>query len=245
MIQKIKLLVSMLAALFVGHVWGETRYGLANEGATTTRSAQHWKRKTAMAIGKPALADGDDETLEAAHDRHMQSMANELAAMPPGPGEVTSAENEKTPEQKAAELAEASRKEKERVDALANEQVVAVRKENVELQLTNAISAGRILPADKAAWEEKFGKDYEGSKTALANEKPKLKTTPRTVGLGNINAETVEKEQDRQSKVLELVNEAMPKFNGDYDKAFQSVKHDPKNKALFESMKKPKSEETK
>jgi hypothetical protein len=48
--------------------------GFANERATTTKSADYWKRKTAMAIGKPELADGDDDELEKAHDAHIVAM---------------------------------------------------------------------------------------------------------------------------------------------------------------------------
>lgn len=230
---KIKLLVLGLASLFVGFR-GVTSYGLANEASATTRSAQHWKRKTAIAIGKPDMAEGDDEALEAAHDAHMQ-MANEFASMPEGPGEVTGAENE---QQTAEQLEQA---EKDRKTALANEEVAAARKETSDLLIANALKEGRILPAEKTGWEGKFANEFEATKTALANEKVKIKTKPRTLDLGNENSVAESTEQERRQAIEALVNEEMPKHNGDYQKAWDSVRANPKNKPLFNAMKKPET----
>jgi len=99
-----KILFLKLAAWLIPR--GE-KMQLANEAAPNNRSAEHWKRKAAMAIGRPELADGSDDDLEAAHDAHMQAayeMANapdvELPnsatygegnnqPMPPGPASAT------------------------------------------------------------------------------------------------------------------------------------------------------------
>jgi hypothetical protein len=62
---------------------------------TTNRSAAHWKRKAAMAIGRPELADASDEELEAAHDEHTESILKMMGVddgasvpTPPHPGAV-------------------------------------------------------------------------------------------------------------------------------------------------------------
>jgi hypothetical protein len=59
----------------------------------TNRSASHWKRKAAMAIGRPDLATEPDDVLEKAHDAHMNAMMQimdevEDKDMPPGPASV-------------------------------------------------------------------------------------------------------------------------------------------------------------
>ena len=73
-----KILFLKLAAWLIPR--GE-KMQLANEAAPNNRSAEHWKRKAAMAIGRPELADGSDDDLEAAHDAHMQA-AYEMANAP-------------------------------------------------------------------------------------------------------------------------------------------------------------------
>jgi hypothetical protein len=82
---------------------------LANAASETNRTPQHWKRKAAMAIGRPEMAESPDEDLEEAHDDHMEAvyatpdetadMANEAVPygvgnplpMPPGPASVVGA----------------------------------------------------------------------------------------------------------------------------------------------------------
>jgi hypothetical protein len=56
-----------------------------NTKTETKRSAQAWKRKTAMAIGRPDLAEAPDEQLEAEHDAHMEKVLEIANAFPTDP----------------------------------------------------------------------------------------------------------------------------------------------------------------
>jgi hypothetical protein len=216
---KLKVAVLALASL-AGLSRGRIVDNLANEAAATSRSAQHWKRKTALAIGRPDLANADDESLEAAHDAHMQA-ANELEDAPPGPVEI-SADNE----------------EKGKEDGLANEELVKTRKKLAETLVGGAIAAGRILPAKKDHWLEQFANDFDAAETALANEKAGvIKTRPVTGNLGDQSQQHIANETARREKVDELVNEEMGKNGGDYDKAFAKVQRH--HKELFGAMKDP------
>jgi hypothetical protein len=232
--KKMKVLVLALASL-VGPYRGKT-FGLANEAAATTRGAQHWKRKTALAIGRPDLAEGADDDLDAAHDKHMQLM-NEEEEMPPGPETVSGAEN--TVHKTEAEIAADEKAGKDL--ALANEQLAARINENIELQLANAITSGKITPAEKPVWLGKFANDYDGTKDELSKAPVKVKTTPKTAGLGAPSVEAVANEQERQEAVLGLVNEVMERDSLTYTPAFNKVKADSKNKHLFDAMKKPEA----
>jgi len=223
--KQIKQLVLVLASLVVGPWRGET-FVFANDGpapTVTTRSAQHWKRKTAMAIGRPDLAEAPDEDLEAAHDAHLQlinDMDDEDA--PPGPAEVI--DNKKL-------RADAA------VQALANE-----RRERAQELIAGALVSGRIKPADKAQWETDFLSDFTGTKARLANAKSAvLKVQPRTANLGQRETgadDVLAHEKGRSLKVQALVNEKMAGHSGlTYHAAFTLVQSE--NPALFEAMQKP------
>ncbi len=261
----VTLLVLGLAALLAWFFRGRT-FDLANEAATT-RGAQHWKRKTAMAIGKPDLAGGGDDELDAAHDEHMRLM-NEDDDMPPGPESVANevdaaraelvemlignalsegriretdkpAWTEKFKKDHAAaktELAAAKITDAE----LANEEVVALRKEAAELAIANALTEGRILPADKKKWEGDFANDHKGAMTRLEKEAVKIKTQPRRPTPVNASEQTMalENEAVRRDQITDLVKVRMA-AGDDYETAFAAVQRDPKNKALFDLMKKP------
>jgi hypothetical protein len=45
----------------------------------TERPPQHWKRKAALAIGRPELANASDEELEAAHDAHKRHVSGSIS----------------------------------------------------------------------------------------------------------------------------------------------------------------------
>ncbi|MCE0484510.1 MAG: hypothetical protein LV479_09760 [Methylacidiphilales bacterium] len=229
---KIKLMVLGLASLLVGLYRGETPL-IANEA--TSRSADHWKRKTAMAIGKPALAEASDEDLEKAHDAHMTAMnaalANDETDAPPGPAEAM-AENEK--KELEAKLANAASETEKAKKLLADE-----RKSRADLLIANALSEGRILPASKNEWTGKFANDFSAGETALAAETKKLKTDSKTGNLGHQSTAAMANAAERRERVEQLVQEALPMCGNDRDRAFLKVQKDPKNAALFQAMKDP------
>jgi hypothetical protein len=215
-------MVLAAASLLVGPLRGET-CALANEKAAG-KPADYWKRKTAMAIGKPELADASDDDLEKAHDAHMaaMSMANdeEDATTTPAPALA----NERRAQQKDETGQEPLR--------LANEKIAAAQKKSADLLIANAMTEGRILAATKADWEGRFANDFEEAEEALKGEKKKLNTSARSVGLANDNSGAHVTETERRGKVQSLVNEEMTKNGGDYDLAFTTVQR--LHKSLFE-----------
>jgi hypothetical protein len=261
---KIKIMVLGLTSLFVGSRRGATLSPLWNEAAATTRSADHWKRKTAMAIGKPELATAPDEELEKAHDEHMTAMSNEMDTTDAAAAEMSNerktemgsllgnavtegrlkAEDRAGWEKKFAtdfdgsKTALAALKKPEPEDpaavAIANE-----RKERMGDLLANAIETGRIKPADRKTWEGDFEKDFAGTKTKLANTKAgsAIKTTSTTRGLGDRSA-AIADEKSRADQVQTLVNEKQAK-GMTYDAAFDAVRRE--KPALFEAMQQPEA----
>jgi len=126
--------------------------------------------------------------------------------------------------------------------ALANEKAAAdTAKTETEVKLANerkahagvlidfALAQGRATPATKAAWEKKLAEDFDKNVIALANEKPEMKTQSRTDALGRRDSDGRTKAQ----KIIDLVNEELPKHNGDRDAAYAAVKRNLKNKELF------------
>jgi hypothetical protein len=61
----------------------------------------------------------------------------------------------------------------------------------------------------------------------LANERPAMKTAGKTQGIGQRNSA----QASTVTKINDLVNEAMQKNGGDYDRAYASVKRN--HKELF------------
>jgi hypothetical protein len=231
--KSLKLLVlALLTSLVEFTQPGFTAY-MANEKTDTGKPAQFWKRKTAMAIGKPDLADASDDDLEKAHDEHMCALANEMEEEPAllaNERKTTAAATQNT-SKTGDEIAEETR--------LANEKVTALQKKSGDLLLANALSEGRILPATKKEWEGKFANNFEEAEAALTKEAKKLNTTSRTNGIAGASGMVLANEAERRNQVQTYVGEEMDKNGGDYDRAFSTVQH--KHKDLFAAMKAPAS----
>jgi hypothetical protein len=252
---KAKMKSMFLALASLAGLWPGRTYGFANEKAKTSMSADFWKGKHAQLLGKPELADGSDEDQLKAHDEHMK-LANDMEDSEDLPAEM---ENEKKTEMGSllanaitdgrikaedktswetkfandfdATKAALSKVKKSEVVPAANEAEEKLRKENVDLQLANAVTSGRITSAQRKEWEGKFANDYDGTKTALAALKPVVKTAPTTTGLRQREVQTFENEKKRREKVIDLVNEKMTKTFGKYradkyDQVFASVQAD-------------------
>jgi hypothetical protein len=105
-----------------------------------------------------------------------------------------------------------------------------------------ALYEGRITPAEKGEWQKKLDTDFVNERANLLKRAPVTRTTTQTGDLGQRKAELANV-QDRQSKVAELVNEAMTKNPRlSYEEAFSQVRKN--NKALFDSMQQPQRLET-
>lgn len=252
-----KMTVRALACL-AGWPRGKT-YGFANEAAATSLSADTWKRKTAMAIGKPELANASDDDLMKAHDAHMVALQNEmddddssdlpneqktemgtLLANALSEGRILAADKAGWETKFANDFdgtkTELAKVVKPTVVPAPNEKEVKLRNELVMLHLDNAVTSGRIKAADRPGWQTKFANDYDGTKTAIETLKPTIKTDPKTKGLRQREVVSLQNETERRAKVGGLVNEKMTKVYGKfrqdkYDEIFNLVRSE--NPDLF------------
>lgn len=109
--------------------------------------------------------------------------------------------------------------------ALANERTA-----RAEALVAAAVADGRITEAQKPVWLGRLTRDFSAESAALANERPAVKTTPRTAALGARKATSGAAEEFHA-----LVNERVAKGEA-WSAAWQAVKATTKGKALFEQM---------
>jgi len=119
----------------------------------------------------------------------------------------------------------------------AEESAKAERRERAALLVGAAVADGRVKAADREAKILALANasDFTAEAAALAKLPPQLKTTSRTDSLTQGGRE----QQDRQGKLLSLVNARMEKHGEDYTTAFQAVEKTDEGKALVAAMKKP------
>ena len=101
--------------------------------------------------------------------------------------------------------------------------------------IDQAVKEGRVLEADRAAWQQKLDANFANEIQALAKVVKVIKTesTIGDIGGRKVNlANAQERQAALQSAVNDRVNKGVP-----YDKAWESVKRE--CPALFEAMAKP------
>lgn len=148
--------------------------------------------------------------------------------------EPTALANEQTARTTAeTQLTEAKNKLTTAETALANERTAhaATAKARNEALVASAIKDGRVVEANRQTWLSRLDRDFATESTALANEKPVVKMQPRTANLGARKQDNAARDQ-----FTALVNEALPKNGGDWDRAWAAVKATPNGKTLFEQM---------
>jgi hypothetical protein len=189
------------------------------EKTETTRSPLHWKRKTAMAIGRPELANSGDELLEAACDDHalavqrlmaegddegktvavppreMDPGARAKTSMPPGPASVVNV---------APPLLNEGQK-RAKFQGLVNE---ACHRQGID--------RGEAIQQVQTLHPELYP----------SAEAPKGRSK-----------EQVRQEEDRRREIMHLVNEMMQAGGGDYDLCYRVVRSDRPD--LFAGMTEP------
>lgn len=117
---------------------------------------------------------------------------------------------------------------------VANEALQGLRKTHSALLLDGALQAGRITPATRTKWEERFGSD-DADFAALANElaaiSPVMKTTSATKG-----AKPTDKDGTTHSDVIALANEMVAgnKSPGAFEAAYSRAKKQPQFAHLFQ-----------
>jgi hypothetical protein len=189
------------------------RMPLANDAATTAKPGQFWKRKCAMAIGKPELEDASDDDLESAHDAHM----SEVAALCGGQSDSS--------EQ----------------PALANDATIVTYGDDNDRAMPpgpasivgekqrNAFLSGEVR---KAQTQQGIG--YDAAWVYVRALYPQY--FPTTQSTKRMTPQQIANEEKRRSAVSNLVNEKMAALKCDYDTAFTRVQADPANAELFGKM---------
>ncbi|MES2692781.1 MAG: DUF935 family protein [Verrucomicrobiota bacterium] len=120
--------------------------------------------------------------------------------------------------------------------ALVNERAAhtaTARSHNATL-LDAAVREGRILEAARPVWLSRLERDFPAESAALANERPALKTTPKTGALGERKAQF-----SASSKFTALVNERATRTGESWDSAWHATKRTADGRALFEEMSRP------
>ncbi len=132
-------------------------------------------------------------------------------------------------EAKTLELSNGWNADKEKIQSL-EDQVRTERGARADLLLANALNEGRITEADRANWKTALLAEWDAKVIELANAKPLIKTkSALPADLAGRSGAAV----DRQTKIIELVNERMKEKSEDYTTAFIAVQSDAKNAALF------------
>jgi len=162
----------------------------------TERSPEFWKRKAAMAIGRPELATASDEELDAAHDAHMNSAYRMAAAMDDAPGSLV---RDNMPPGPAS---------------VANENPLAFTNEKQRSVLLEGLM-------NEAAHRQGITRDE--ARRQLRTLRPEL--FPKKVETGP-TPEQICAQKERQSQALALVNEKMEGSSLDYETAFRQVKRE-------------------
>lgn len=107
------------------------------------------------------------------------------------------------------------------------------RKARIDALVADGIKVGKILPAEKAQWEQDFANEFDTTVAKLAQAKGKLHTQSVTAGLGRRSSQTV----SRSGEIQEFVNERMEKHKEDYNTAFSWVRANKPD--LFKDMQDP------
>ena len=102
----------------------------------------------------------------------------------------------------------------------AEESFKTERKARVLLLVNEAVTDGKVLPADKDRWVTELEENFDKKSLALANARRVLKVDRETGDLGSRSSKTMAK----QDQILELVNEKQEKTGKSYDDAWLAVK---------------------
>lgn len=183
--------------------------------------ASRWKHETALEEAPNELVVEEALALLEAHDAELVA-ANEAHA-----AELATA-NEAVPEDTAATLAQVQDELQ-----LANEGLQTLRSAHAGLLLDNALADGRITPATRSKWEEKFtadGADFMALANELGSIDPVMKTRSATKDLkpGDAQQKT---HADLSQAAMQLANEKHIPF----ESAYATTKNKPEFAHLFTS----------
>lgn len=103
----------------------------------------------------------------------------------------------------------------------ANDATKTERQARISMAITPALADGRITEAEKADWETKFGRDFDGTLTAINELQPKVNTGDRTAGIGQRKGEGA---SDTITAINEAVRAYQHEHGVDYHDAYMAVK---------------------
>ena len=118
----------------------------------------------------------------------------------------------------------------------ARADLVNERQSHASTLIQSAITAGKLTPAQKADWTERFAADFANTARELEAQPGLFKTKAMSADAAKRKLETGSVSARRQA-VESLVRAEMISNGGHYDAAFQAVQQ--AYPALFESMKQP------
>ena len=165
--------------------------------------------------------EATDEEVTTALQEKMQTLENEATAL----------------KEKVATLETSLTDKNEKVQELENEQtelqkqVMLANEARAELLLDNALSEGRITPAQKPAFKTKFAGNFVEAANELATTDSGMKTRSQTDGLKKRSSA----QRSGQEQMIEAANEIMTAQNCSFNAAWAKAKA--KNPALFNEQK--------
>jgi hypothetical protein len=164
------------------------------------------RKKLAKRLG--LAEDATDEQIDAALAQRETALANEQTARQTAETNFANEQAETKRLKAGLQTAEAAAK--------------AARTKAAGVLIAAAMSAGKVLAAEKAQWETDFANatDFDSVATKLEGLKPKIHTKAKSEGLGQRNTQGPE----RVLKVQDFVNERMEKHGEDYLTAYRAVK---------------------
>ena len=166
------------------------------------------KEQLIQLLGLPG--DSDDEAIVAAVTA-VKDQADQMAAL--------------KADKEAADKAKADAEEaKEEIkEAFENE-----RQGRVDMMINGALADGRITVAEVPLWKKRLGENFAVNSVAIANEKPKFKTTATA---SKSETMAVANSTDRITAIQDAVQQHMSK-GLDYDAAYRAAKKS--NPELFQ-----------
>lgn len=193
---------------------------VANEISTEGNKGNEVMKKIAKRLG--LAEDATEEQIDAALSQREADLANERTAR----GSERAARLTADRERETAETNFANeQKETNRLKTglqTAETQLQGARKKAASVLIAAAMTAGKVLPAEKAQWETDFANatDFDAVEKKLESAKVKANTqSHRTDNLGTRNATGA----DRRQVIQDFVNERMDKHGEDYTTAYKSA----------------------
>jgi hypothetical protein len=195
------------------------------DNAEPKYSPQWWKRKSAIAIGRPELATASDDELDAAHDAHVANIMDVLASG-----------DEESDLRKKAEAGLPPAMRSPATSATTSMPPGPASVSNEATPLMNEEQRGAIFRATVQEIQKR-GLEIGEAVSEAMKLRPDLYTSPRATTVPNWKQRR--EEESRRSKIVELLNEKIRAGAGDYDLCYNCIRLE--HPELFSGMAEPKA----